>query len=220
MRRIILILLSTLALSCTVQAKTPFEQIDNAVSKHQSYVAFTDKQLSCLELSQVLSAYFASNINSSFIERTFNAHDEDNNGLFDGIDIQYKYDISENKRIIEFINSKENELISKVLNMPQREQVSYIYRYFCRKFKYDEELHSDIYYLYKYNKGICCSFSYAFKRLMDKLDIPCRLELNNGRTHQWNSIFIDGKWQKIDITDGIRLYETGFPNAEMRAFLK
>ena len=31
---------------------------------------------------------------------------------------------------------------------------------------------------------------------------------------------IDGKWQTVDIAEGIRLYNTGFPNAEMRAFLK
>ncbi len=76
------------------------------------------------------------------------------------------------------------------------------------------------YYLYKNNKGICCSFSLAYYRIMTRLNIPCKMTVNADHTHQWNEVFIDGKWQEVDITEGIRLYNTGFPNAEMRVFLK
>ena len=55
---------------------------------------------------------------------------------------------------------------------------------------------------------------------MDKLDIPCKIVISEDMSHEWNEVFIDNRWQNVDITDGIRLYETGFPNAYMRAYLK
>ncbi len=128
--------------------------------------------------------------------------------------------LEENEAITQFIAEKEQELIDSVKGMNQREQAKYIYKYMVHNYAYDDDLNADLYYLYKNNKGICCSFSLAYYRIMTRLNIPCKMTVNADHTHQWNEVFIDGKWQEVDITEGIRLYNTGFPNAEMRAFQK
>lgn len=220
MRKFLASLLATVTLTPSAYAADPTVRINKAIRNYDTYVDMRECQMSIDDISDFLAVYYGQNMSASFIDKNVNVYDEDENGLYDTIELKYKYSKEENEAITKFITNKENELIESVKRMSQREQAKQIYKYIVHNYTYDEALNGDIYYMYKNNKGICCSFSLAYYRLMSKLNIPCQMVLNSDHTHQWNKIYLDGKWQDVDITEGIRLYNTGFPNAEMRAFQK
>ncbi len=218
MRKILTTILATAVLTTSAYAADPTARINKAIRNYDTYVDMRECQMSIEDIANFMAVYYGQNMSASFIDKNLMVYDEDDNGLYDAIELKYKYSKEENTAITKFITNKENELVDRVKGMSQREQAKYIYKYIVHNYTYDEALNGDLYYMYKNNKGICCSFSLAYYRLMSRLNIPCQMVLNSDHTHQWNKIFIDGKWQEVDITEGIRLYNTGFPKAEMRAF--
>ena len=220
MRKLLTTVLATAVLATSAYAADPTVRINKAIKNYDTYVDLRDCQMSVNDIADFLSLYYGQNMSASFIDKNVKVYDEDDNGLYDALELNYKYTKEENEAITQFIADKEQELIDSVKGMNQREQAKYIYKYMVHNYAYDDDLNADLYYLYKNNKGICCSFSLAYYRIMTRLNIPCKMTVNADHTHQWNEVFIDGKWQDVDITEGIRLYNTGFPNAEMRAFQK
>lgn len=47
-------------------------------------------------------------------------------------------------------------------------------------------------------KGNCMSYAHSLQFLCDLADIPCVYV--HSSTHQWNEVYVDGKWQSVDLT--------------------
>lgn len=47
-------------------------------------------------------------------------------------------------------------------------------------------------------EGCCMAYAYSFKTLCDLTDIPCILV--SSPTHQWNQVYVDGRWWTVDVT--------------------
>ena len=218
MKKYLAFVLFVISMTGNVYAADIEGNLDTAIENYKTDVNIGD--MPSEEIVANLSHYFAVNMNAGLISNDMQLFDTDDNGLFDGIKINYLHTDEKNKQFIKFVEKSEDAVISAVSDMQNKEKVKAVYKHFCQNFQYDTELHYDLQYLYRYHKGTCCSFTVAFKRIMDKCDIPCKIIVSEDGNHEWNAVFVDNKWREIDITDGIRLYNTGFPDAEMRAFLK
>ncbi len=55
------------------------------------------------------------------------------------------------------------------------------------------------------------SYAYSFQFLCRQAGIPCLLVTSD--THQWNTVYAEGKWWEVDVTandcDGVRIRESG-----------
>lgn len=47
-------------------------------------------------------------------------------------------------------------------------------------------------------EGCCMAYAYSFKTLCDLAGIPCVFV--SSPTHQWNQVYIDGRWWAVDVT--------------------
>ena len=217
MKKFLLTVFFIISTAGNVYAADIGSAVNSAVERYESDVDIDE--VNAEELSTALTDYFAKNINAGLISNDLQVFDNDNNGLYDTLKINYLYTESENKEFIRFVEDNENRIANSFNDLTNEEKAKEIYKYFCKNFKYDDELHYDLRHLYKKNSGTCCSLSIAFKRIMDICDIPCKIVVSTDGNHEWNKVFINNEWQNIDIVYGISLYETGFPNAEMRGYL-
>lgn len=46
--------------------------------------------------------------------------------------------------------------------------------------------------------GSCMAYAHSFQFLCDRAGIPCILK--RGGNHQWNMVYVDGKWWDVDVT--------------------
>ncbi|HAG04132.1 MAG TPA: hypothetical protein DCG28_01720 [Lachnospiraceae bacterium] len=217
MKKYILFVLFVISMTGNVYAADIENAINTAIDRYETEVNIDEVDDD--ELAKGLTDYFAKNANAGLISEDLYAFDRDKNGKYDTLNINYLYTDEENKEIQAFIEKKENDILATTKSLPNADKVKAIYKFFCSRFQYDEHLHYDIKHLYEENTGTCCSFSIAFKRMMDKCNIPCNIVVSSDGNHEWNEVFIDNEWRNIDITYGTNLYNTKFPNAEMRGYL-
>ena len=217
MRKTLMIALFTISMTGNVLAADIESAINTAVDKYETEV--TIDEVDDNELAKALTDYYAKNANAGLISEDLFAFDKDDNGKYDTLNINYLYSDVENEKIQEFIEESEKKILIEKEELSNADKVKAIYKYFCSTFKYDEQLHYDLKHLYEKKSGTCCSFSIAFKNLMDKCDIPCKIIVSNDGNHEWVQVFLDNEWKNIDIVYGIGLYNTSFPNAEMRGYL-
>ena len=222
MRKIIItcLMVTAIFVNSVYAADTPLiERVDMAVNNYDENIDISDNQLNDDEFVAAMTEYFAKYSSAGLINCTLQAYDNDENGLYDVIIPEYRYS-EQMSRIINRQNDRaEDKIISKAAGLTPEEQVKYVYAYFCTNYAYDNELNYDLNHLYTENSGTCASFSIAFKNIMDKLDIPCKIVISDDMTHEWNQVFINNEWRNIDITEGIRLYGTGYAGAVWRAYL-
>ncbi len=222
MRKIIItcLMVTAIFVNSVYAADTPLiERVDTAVNNYDENIDISDNQLNDDEFVAAMTEYFAKYSSAGLINCTLQAYDNDENGLYDVIAPEYRYS-EQMSRIINRQNDRaEDKIISKAANLASEEQVKYVYAYFCTNYVYDNELNYDLNHLYTENSGTCASFSISFKNIMDKLDIPCKIVISDDMTHEWNQVFINNEWRNIDITEGIRLYGTGYAGAVWRAYL-
>ncbi len=90
--------------------------------------------------------------------------------------------------------------VDGISGMSQEKQAEEIAWYVCDRLTYaieypfvDEVLSQD-----GQVKGCCMAYSYCFQFLCDRAGIPCILTASE--THQWNQVFIGGKWWVVDAT--------------------
>ena len=222
MRKIIItcLMATMLFVGNVYAADTPLiSKIDAAVTEHSENIKISDNQLTSEELVSTMTEYFGRYASAGFINCCFQAYDTDENGLYDTITPEYRYSDQMSRIISRQIDHAEDKIIQQASELTPEEQVKYVYTYFCTHFVYDEKLNYDLKHLYTENSGTCASFSVAYKNIMDKIDIPCKIVISEDMTHEWNQVFINNEWRSIDITEGIRLYRTGYAGAYWRAYL-
>ena len=222
MRKIIVtcLMVTAIFVNSVYAADTPLiERVDTTVNNYDEYIDISDNQLSDEEIVAVMTEYFAKYSSAGLISCTLQAYDEDENGLYDAIKPDYRYSEKMNSIINRQIDRAEDKILAHTNGLTAEEKAQFVYSYFCKNFSYDSELNYDLKHLYDENNGTCAAFAIAYKRIMDKMDIPCKIALSADLTHEWNKVFINNEWLNLDITDGVRLYATGAPNAHLRTYL-
>lgn len=56
--------------------------------------------------------------------------------------------------------------------------------------------------------GACMAYAYSFHFLCDQANIPCILK--RGGNHQWNMVYVEGRWWDVDVTANDAGDETSF----------
>ncbi len=172
------------------------------------------------EISKNLSEIFAKE-NVWYLDCRYVPIDKDTDGIVEEIRLCYRVPQEEIIEKESLINGELNYIITLTDGFSNREKIKIIYDYFIENFTYDEMLmNNDICRLFETKKGTCAAFSLAFKEVMDKLDIPCEIIVNNDMFHEWVKVYVNDSWKNIDITKGLALKNTNIPNAEYRAFLQ
>ena len=60
---------------------------------------------------------------------------------------------------------------------------------------------NDEYYMSSTNVGVCRDFAFAYAIMCRVQDIPCVILSTD--EHVWNAVFINGKWQSVDLTSDV-----------------
>ena len=122
------------------------------------------------------------------------------------------------------INYKIDNILSKINPNWSKSQIAiYIYNYIMSNTKYDPEFLDKESFAtrslraFLSHKTICAGYSYMYKELMDRLNIPCEYligKVNDGG-HAWNSITLNGKTYYCDLTWDSHLYKTDTNNEQI-----
>jgi len=90
--------------------------------------------------------------------------------------------------------------IDSLSSMSQQEQVKAIAWYVCDRLTYSTDITSPTEILASDDvfTGNCMSYAHSFIFLCNRANIPCVLV--HSETHQWNKVYVDGKWWDVDVT--------------------
>lgn len=90
--------------------------------------------------------------------------------------------------------------VDSLSSMSQHEQVKAIARYICDRMTYSTAITSPTTILASdsVSEGNCMSYAHSFLFLCDRANIPCILL--HSETHQWNKVYVDGRWWDVDIS--------------------
>ncbi|MBQ7901619.1 MAG: hypothetical protein IJ365_06630 [Clostridia bacterium] len=84
--------------------------------------------------------------------------------------------------------------------MSDFEKVMAVHDYMVLNYKYDETLENHSITIMTTKTGVCQAYAYAFKHVMNELDIDCAYVSSEQMNHAWNLVKIDGKWYHLDMT--------------------
>ncbi len=90
--------------------------------------------------------------------------------------------------------------IDALAGKSQQEQVEEIAWYVCDRLSYAVAYPSPAKVLTSDSEtpGACMAYAYSFQFLCDRAGIPCILVVSD--IHQWNQVYIDGRWWAVDLT--------------------
>lgn len=192
--------------------------VNNAISNRADYI--TIEETTVEELCRNMTLYFSTEVNAQYIEPRLTVYDNNSNGLVDCLKLNYRYSADEMEDIADYVNSELDKIAAIADTTSDYDKIKSVYDYFIDNYSYESAtLNYDVYSLLADNKGTCCSLSLAFKEVSDRLNIPCETVLSNDMTHEWNRVYINGKWLNIDIVRGLTLNESGLKTARYRSFL-
>lgn len=118
---------------------------------------------------------------------------------------------------IKRINHKIDKILSKINpNWSKAQTAVYVYNYIMRNTKYDPEYFNKNSLNIRSLRGflsqevVCAGYSYMYKELMDRLDIPCEYLIGKTSSggHAWNTVTLNGKTYYCDLTWDSQLYKT------------
>lgn len=119
----------------------------------------------------------------------------------------------------ESANTATDEFIGSIATFSEKEKVKAIATYIADRIVYKDENVTGINDVFTSNtpvNGICGTYANAFIYLCQRADIPC-VTIKDA-THAWNEVYIDGRWQIIDVSyyDVARTDESLFTNSYPR----
>lgn len=128
---------------------------------------------------------------------------------------------------IKRINHKIDKILSKINpNWSKAQTAVYVYNYIMGNTKYDPEYFNKNSLNIRSLRGflsqevVCAGYSYMYKELMDRLDIPCEYIIGKTSSggHAWNTITLNGKTYYCDLTWDSQLYKTDTDNEKNLCF--
>ena len=119
----------------------------------------------------------------------------------------------------ESANTATDEFVNSLAALSEKEKVKAIATYIADRIVYKDENVAGINDVFTSNtpvNGICGTYANAFIYLCQRADIPC-VTIKDA-THAWNEVYIDGRWQIIDVSyyDVARTDESLFTNSYPR----
>ena len=99
---------------------------------------------------------------------------------------------------------------AKAASQDKTQQVKYVYDYLRQHIVYDESVQKDSgseTALLK-GKSVCMGFSRAFGEICRELNVPCVYVCSE--THMWNTVYLNGVWKHVDVTQKWWLKDDGF----------
>lgn len=121
----------------------------------------------------------------------------------------------------ESANTATDEFVNSLTALPEKEKVKAIAAYIADRIVYKDENVAGINDVFTSStpvNGICGTYANAFIYLCQRADISC-VTIKDA-THAWNEVYIDGKWQIIDVSyyDVARtdesLFTTNYPRID------
>lgn len=90
--------------------------------------------------------------------------------------------------------------VDSLSGIAQEEQVREVAWYVCDRMTYRPSFASPTVILAsdEVSAGSCMSYAYSFRVLCDRVGIPCLLV--QSETHQWNKVYVSGRWWDVDLT--------------------
>ena len=85
-------------------------------------------------------------------------------------------------------------------DMTDFEKVMTVHNYMVLEYEYDHTYSNYDITIMLTKTGVCQAYSYAFKHLMNVLNIPCLFVPSETMDHGWNLVNLDGSWYHIDLT--------------------
>jgi len=85
--------------------------------------------------------------------------------------------------------------------LSEREKIKRIAWYVCDRLTYDKTCYAwphEVLVQDSVARGACMSYAYSFQFLCRQAGIPCLLVTSD--THQWNTVYAEGKWWEVDVT--------------------
>lgn len=106
----------------------------------------------------------------------------------------------------DYVNSQGQYIINSIIpgNMNAADKVKAINNYLVMNVQYDFSMKNhDAYDAFYYKKAVCQGYAEAAKKLFDLAGIQNRLiyGTQEGSSHEWNLINIDGAWYHVDVTN-------------------
>ena len=91
--------------------------------------------------------------------------------------------------------------IQSLKAMSEEQKIREIAFYVCERLDYQADTWvgpSTVLISDSVSKGNCMSFAHNFQFLCNLAEIPCILVHSD--THQWNQVYVNGRWQDVDVT--------------------
>ena len=112
--------------------------------------------------------------------------------------------------------------IANLNGLSEREKIKRIDWYVCDRIAYDKTCYvwpNKVLVQDGVLRGACMSYAHSFQFLCQQAGIPCILKY--GGNHQWNMVYIEGRWWDVDVTaddcDEVNFYVAG-AETERRPF--
>lgn len=106
------------------------------------------------------------------------------------------------------------DFIASLAGLSDREKIKRIDWYVCDRIAYDKTCYAwpnEVLTQDGVTHGACMSYAHSFQFLCQQAGIPSILKY--GGNHQWNMVYIEGRWWDVDVTaddcDGVEFYEDG-----------
>jgi len=93
------------------------------------------------------------------------------------------------------------DFIASLNGLSEREKIKRIAWYVCDRLTYDKTCYAwphEVLVQDGVVRGACMSYAYSFQFLCRQAGIPCLLLTSD--THQWNTVYAEGKWWEVDVT--------------------
>lgn len=104
------------------------------------------------------------------------------------------------------------DFIASLEGLSDREKIKQIAWYVCDRITYDKTCYiwpNKVLAQDGVLRGACMSYAHSFQFLCQQVGIPCILK--HGGNHQWNMVYIEGRWWDVDVTaddcDEVSFYE-------------
>lgn len=97
-------------------------------------------------------------------------------------------------------NASEEILYNIRHSMSDFDKIMTVHDYMALNYSYDTTLENHSISIMTTKTGVCQAYAYAFKHIMNILDIECQYVTSEAMNHMWNLVKVDGNWFNIDIT--------------------
>lgn len=126
------------------------------------------------------------------------------------IELRYRFLKEEIRKYNRYIEEKTNMIVERANEFQTDfEKIKYVHDelILMTEYEYDDDYRKPYYQsivsLFIEGKAVCAGYSYAFKYIMDNLDIDAIYASGKdytGGSHAWNKVKLDGSWLNLDIT--------------------